>query len=1137
MNRSNSRRLVRFLLASVVCLTSALQMSQTLAAPTIKGAAIRGLQIGATTTIAIDGAELAADSRVVLPFPIAKQVVKPGAKPERIEVEITLPADVRPGIYPLRIANAAGMSNALLVGVDAMPQIPAVAKLETLPVALHGKVSGPVVFKTEIQGKAGQRLVVDVEARRIGSEFSPVVSLFGPRRVQIAWAQLQNPLAGDARLVATLPVDGLYEIELHDAEFKGGPQNHYRMKIGDLQFADLVHPMGATRGGKASLELTSTSQPGVKVETDLTQAIADMPATLPAGVFSGAAPRVFVTDLPEVTETAAEAGKLQDIPEAPVVINGRLDKKGEQDRFRLAVKPGQVLRFDVIAQRAGSRLDGVLVLQNEQGGQLAENDDRPPTADPGLDFTVPAGMNHLVVAMRDRVLAGGPEFVYRIVITPTNRPDFSLTLMSPAVYVPQNGTALVRVRANRMGYAGPIKLSIPGLPAGVALAGDEIPPGANDSLLSLTSPAGSATDQQVLGIVGQGTDANQQPIVRTAQAAAGSPNSAALPPWIAREFALSLTAPSLLRVEWDGTDTNLPIGYRYPAKVKVARAEGATGAVRLSLLTTQTVPKKKEGNNEVDDVAKALRIEGAAQIAADQSAAAPAVLVPGDLPAIPYDIAIQAELLSADGKNVLATAVTPSRRMIPSSPLRLALSGAAKVEAKAGGGATGKLTGQVIRSEGFNSPLTVTLEGLPAELPPPEVEIAGDKNEFALDVAFPFGSKLEALKGVKLVGRSTNGGLDLKTNLIDVELTLVAGDAPPPPPALHKVFEDESYFVSLLNEGKGKGSLERADRYSGKASLKVTPDQRLRAKMPNWGYKITEKPGEGEFRYLRFAWKKRGGNNILLQLAGADGKFGPTQGQQGPPLRYEAGADNPFRALAVKIDKAVPAKWEVVTRDLFADFGEFKLDGLAFTATDGQEAFFDHVYLARSMDDFKGCPEPLPAEAPLVVFEDQPEFVAELKEGSGQATLDTSDRYSGTASVKVTPDQRYNAALPGLGVKIRENPGPGEYRYLRFAWKKQGGQAICIQLNHDGAWGPAGGNPAKFRYHAGPGPECYGASVPVDPKLPGNFVLVTRDLFADFGEFTFTGLALSPVDGEAARYDHIYLGKSLRDFELVAPKK
>ncbi|MGH7134395.1 MAG: hypothetical protein ACREHD_01565 [Pirellulales bacterium] len=53
--------------------------------------------------------------------------------------------------------------------------------------------------------------------------------------------------------------------------------------------------------------------------------------------------------------------------------------------------------------------------------------------------------------------------------------------------------------------------------------------------------------------------------------------------------------------------------------------------------------------------------------------------------------------------------------------------------------------------------------------------------------------------------------------------------------------------------------------------------------------------------------------------------------------------------------------------------------------------------------------------------------------------------------------------------------------------------------------------------------------------MPGGFVLVTRDLFADFGEFTFTGLALAPLDGEFALFDHIYLGRHLRDFDLVAP--
>jgi hypothetical protein len=169
------------------------------------------------------------------------------------------------------------------------------------------------------------------------------------------------------------------------------------------------------------------------------------------------------------------------------------------------------------------------------------------------------------------------------------------------------------------------------------------------------------------------------------------------------------------------------------------------------------------------------------------------------------------------------------------------------------------------------------------------------------------------------------------------------------------------------------------------------------------------------------------------------------------------------------------------------------------------------------------------------VFEDQVEFLAGLNQGAAQASLVADEKYSGLASIKITPDGRSNPALPGLGVKIRQFPAAGEYRYLQFAWKKQGGQAICLQLNHDGQWGPTAASPAKFRYHAGPAGECYGASLAVDANLPSVFTVVTRDLFADFGEFTLTGLGLSCVDGDFALFDHIYLGTKPEDFELVKP--
>jgi len=181
--------------------------------------------------------------------------------------------------------------------------------------------------------------------------------------------------------------------------------------------------------------------------------------------------------------------------------------------------------------------------------------------------------------------------------------------------------------------------------------------------------------------------------------------------------------------------------------------------------------------------------------------------------------------------------------------------------------------------------------------------------------------------------------------------------------------------------------------------------------------------------------------------------------------------------------------------------------------------------------------KPVP-EQPLTIFEDEESFVSQLSKGNGLISLEPAAKYSGAASLKVTPDQRFNETLPMLGVPVRENPGPGEFRYLQFAWRKVGGQSICLQVNHDGAFGPGGSGRAgaKFRYHAGPTGELFGGSVGLDQNLPGEFVVVTRDLFADFGEFTFTGLALTPVDGEYALFDHIYLGRSVTDFELVAPK-
>jgi hypothetical protein len=60
-------------------------------------------------------------------------------------------------------------------------------------------------------------------------------------------------------------------------------------------------------------------------------------------------------------------------------------------------------------------------------------------------------------------------------------------------------------------------------------------------------------------------------------------------------------------------------------------------------------------------------------------------------------------------------------------------------------------------------------------------------------------------------------------------------------------------------------------------------------------------------------------------------------------------------------------------------------------------------------------------------------------------SITSSDRYSGTASIKVAGDKT-QVSLTNLNLPIRENPRFGEYRYICFAWLKQGGPQIALDL-------------------------------------------------------------------------------------------
>ena len=147
-----------------------------------------------------------------------------------------------------------------------------------------------------------------------------------------------------------------------------------------------------------------------------------------------------------------------------------------------------------------------------------------------------------------------------------------------------------------------------------------------------------------------------------------------------------------------------------------------------------------------------------------------------------------------------------------------------------------------------------------------------------------------------------------------------------------------------------------------------------------------------------------------------------------------------------------------------------------------------------------------------ILFEDDPEILKWLNEGGGTASIDTGEKASGRASLKITPLQRYSARIPNWSFKIRENPGPGEFRYLRLAWKAPDADGVMLEISDNGNW-PEPNDP-KRRYYSGKNTSKWKATQ-ISSETPGEWTVVTRDMWKEFGDFTLTGIAPTALGGPA----------------------
>ncbi len=632
--------------------------------PSVSSMSVRGLQSGGTTTIVINGSDLLPDPRIVCLAPITKQEVKPGATATRVEMDVTLDAKAEPGIYNAWVVTNNGPAERQIITIDSLPQKPfPPAQPEpppfALPIALHGNFNGSRPVETTFTGKGGQPVTIEVEAQRLGGREQPVVHLLDPTGQEIGLALPSIKLRGDVRLTTTLPSDGTYRVRVHDLQYGGnGP---LRLKIGSWQFADLAFPPAVERGkaGRVSLIGDSAAPQQADLLNGLWSAIA--PRWPDASKASGPRPAVFVSPIAESVE--AEPGGTLAAPQqlgarVPFAVSGKLSKAGEQDAYRLPVTPDASLRFEVFADRYGSPLDAVIELRNAKGEKITENDDTE-TADPRVDYKVPAGTDAVIVVVRDTLNRGGDDFLYRLSVTTTPEtnpvlaqppsllpPDFDLIVDDDSAAPIAGGTNLLKVSARRRGYDGPIRLNLENAPGWVALGRNEIAAGSDATLVTLqnNTSAGPGTPPAppaVIAVVGEGSGP-AGPITRIAAADVHPVGD--LQPWLRSELLLaSAGAPDVpFSIDFGAIpdDRKLIPGGKISLPAKCVRAVGFDGNVRLTLLVSHATPVDR--NNGRPDMNRLLRSEQ------------PRVDIPADGNARnTFDAKVNAEKALADAKKAL----------------------------------------------------------------------------------------------------------------------------------------------------------------------------------------------------------------------------------------------------------------------------------------------------------------------------------------------------------------------------------------------------------------------------------------------------------------------------------------------------
>jgi hypothetical protein len=719
-----------------------------------------GLTAGQTTQVTIAGKNFTPTPEVLFPVPGATATIVGEPAADRLTVKFNVPATALPGFYPVWVKTPQGLSAAEPVAIDRLPhlgvQTTSADKPGPLPAAYFGNLNGGAEQRVYFTGTKGQRIVADVELKRLGGKANPVLELKTLQGTPLAIAWGQSRLGGDTRLEQTLPADGTYYIELHDLMYRGGQANTFRIKMGDLKLIDVPFPVAATPG---ELKFRGVG-PGLNATEEWTAAVAAVanaarvPLPLPTeAAVTGPWPTMQLSDGVEVVEPLTEAEPRPTVDATfagatkSVGINGRLAARNERDMFPLTVAPGSKLRLTLQSASIGSSLKGEISVRLPGAATpFAQSSDQPSDNDPALTVDVPGNASQVEVVVRDLFGHADNAAVYRLVVTPATRPNFQLTSPTAVLSAAEDGSALLELTVTRAGYNGPIALAVADDP-GLEIAPKDIAAGmAGKVFVRLKRTAPPAADRgPLVRIIGTAVGV-EPPLVRSV-----TRDTAGVLTTISDQLAWGTTAAAGLSVDMTAAPTVLFKGVTTDVPVQVARKDGmevARQPVRFALKSTEPV-RLRVANQPAQGTFPVIAVPPSfGLVAADQSTTSVPIAVPLDVVEKTIDFVLIADAVPhAYSDRVVATAYTqPTRVEIKSAVSPKFDDATLTVTAETDHVVTGKLN----RTSGFTGPVQVELRGLPKDYTQTAATVAADQDEYRITLKAPAATAEAAVPNVKL---------------------------------------------------------------------------------------------------------------------------------------------------------------------------------------------------------------------------------------------------------------------------------------------------------------------------------------------------------------------------------------------------